>query len=154
MVQYHNYCQLVTRWMLVLLRLILLALMLMRLLLRGLRLMRLILLALMLMRLLLLMRLILLMLMRLRLARSVVVLAARSALSACAQSTATTRHARHTGKAYLIPRLIKWCQLVSLMPLYPSFPCTPYPGRVSWPCFLVTSLGHVSCFGHDSCPIC
>ena len=138
MVQYHNYCQLVTRWILVLLRLILLALMLMRLLLRGLRLMR----------------LILLMLMRLRLARSVVVLAARSALSACAQSTAATRHARHTGKAYLIPRLIKWCQLVSLMPLYPSFPCTPYPGRVSWPCFLVTSLGHVSCFGHDSCPIC
>ena len=85
--------------------------------------------------------------MRLRLARSVVLFAARTALPAGALSTAKIKHARHTGRAYLIPRLINWCQLVSLMPLYLSFPCTPYPGPVSWPCsgwscFLVTSLGH------------
>ena len=83
----------------------------------------------------------------LRLARAVVILATRAAVPACALSTAKIENAGDTGKAYLIPRLINWCQLVSLMPLYPSFPCTPYPGPVSWPCsgwscFLVTSLGH------------
>ena len=89
----------------------------------------------------------LLRMMQVCLARSVVVWKARTAPPACALPTAKIKHARYTGKAYLIPRLINWCQLVSLMPLYLSFPCTPYPGPVSWPCsgwscFLVTSLGH------------
>ena len=89
----------------------------------------------------------LLRMMQVCLARSVVVWKARTAPPTCALPTAKIKHARYTGKAYLIPRLINWCQLVSLMPLYLSFPCTPYPGPVSWPCsgwscFLVTSLGH------------
>ena len=65
-------------------------------------------------------------------ARTVERFAARSALHGGAFSIAEMEHARHTGKAYLIPRLINWCQLVSLMPLYPSFPCTPHPGVRVW----------------------
>lgn len=75
----------------------------------------------------------------LRLARSVVILATRTAVPAGALSTAKIENARDTGKAYLIPRLINWNQLVSLIPLYP----------LSWSCvlamfWLVMFLGHVS----------
>jgi hypothetical protein len=67
-------------------------------------------------------------------ARRVVSLAPRSALPTAAYSTAAIIHALNTRKAYLIPILIYWFQLVSLMQLYPSFPCTPYPGSVSRGC--------------------
>ena len=67
-------------------------------------------------------------------ARRVVILAPSIALPTAAYTIAAIRHALYTRKAYLIPILIYWFQLVSLMQLYPSFPSTPNPGSVSRGC--------------------